>query len=412
MKIAVCQLGARLHYAAAERFHERGVLGRLYTDLYCSGPVLALARLLTWFPRTKAIGDRLGSRRSAALPEYLVKQFPLLGLQYAAKLRRAKSRDELSGIFLWANETFERKVLAAGFADCDTVFAFNTAAAEIFETARQRGIRCVLEQTIAPKEVEEELLRDEYQRAGIEWREDVFVRDIVARERREWALADLIVAGSPFVAASLARLGVASRKVAIVPYGVDRAPQTLAATDRSPFDGRRPLQVLFIGNDMIRKGVRYLIESVRGLGSGSISVNVVGRISDEERRWLGQAENVHFAGSIERPSVWRFLQESDVLVLPSLCEGSATATYEALAVGLPVICTENTGSIVTHGHDGYIVPPRDAGAITRCLQSLLDQPQLLEAMRANALMTAKSYTVETYGERLMAALSENRVSQI
>jgi glycosyltransferase involved in cell wall biosynthesis len=306
---------------------------------------------------------------------------------------------------LWANETFERKVLAAGFADCDTVFAFNTAAAGIFKKAKECSIRCILEQTIAPKETEEVILREEYQRAGIAWSEDSFVDDIVARERLEWDLADLIIAGSPFVAHSLTRLGVPPQKVAVVPYGVDPAPQTLSVTNRPPFDGRRPLQVVFVGNDMIRKGVRYLVESVCKLGARRVNVSVLGRINDEERGWVGQADNVQYVGSVERPTVWRYLREADVLVLPSLCEGSAIVTYEALAIGIPVICTENSGSIVTHEHDGFLVPLRDAGAIRTCLQSFLDRPSLLENMRGNALVTAKRYTVEAYGERLMSGLS-------
>ena len=362
----MCQLGARLHYATAECFHQHGLLGRLYTDIYCTGYIRALAFILERWPGAKNLAARLNARQSERLPARLIWQFPLFGLRYVAELRRAKSRGEQSAIFLWANRTFERNVLAAGFAKFDTVFAFNTAAADIFRRAKERGLLCILEQTIAPLEKEEEIISEEYWRAGVARRVEKSLGEIVAKERSEWALADLIIVGSPFVAQTLTHLGVPARKVAIVPYGVDSALLARPTTNRSPPDGQRPLRVVFIGNDMVRKGVRYLIEAARELGPRRVSVSVLGQVNDAERSWLGEADNVDFVGFVERKSVGDHLRESDVLVLPSLCEGSAIVTYEALANGIPVICTENTGSVVTNGHDGFLVPLRDARAISAC----------------------------------------------
>ncbi len=72
------------------------------------------------------------------------------------------------------------------------------------------------------------------------------------------------------------------------------------------------------------------------------------------------------------------------VLLPSLCEGSATAVYEALAAGLPVICTPNTGSVVRHGIDGYIVPIRDVHETAQILRQLADNPALLARMSESA----------------------------
>ena len=219
----MCQLGARLHYATAECFHQHGLLGRLYTDIYCTGYIRALAFILERWPGAKNLAARLNARQSERLPPRLIWQFPLFGLRYVPELRRAKSRGEQSAIFLWANRTFERNVLAAGFDEFDTVFAFNTAAADIFRRAKERGLLCILEQTIAPLEKEEEIISEEYWRAGVARRVEKSLGEIAAKERSEWALADLIVVGSPFVAQTLTHLGVPARKVAIVPYGVNSA---------------------------------------------------------------------------------------------------------------------------------------------------------------------------------------------
>ena len=96
---------------------------------------------------------------------------------------------------------------------------------------------------------------------------------------------------------------------------------------------------------------------------------------------------------------------ADVFLLPSLCEGSATVIYEALAHGLPVICTPNTGSVVRDGMDGFIVPIRDAATTAARLEQLAGDRELRTWMGANARQRASEFTVAAYGRRLLAALS-------
>ena len=73
---------------------------------------------------------------------------------------------------------------------------------------------------------------------------------------------------------------------------------------------------------------------------------------------------------VPRSEVIRHYEWADIFLLPSLCEGSATSTYEALTAGLPVVCTPNCGSVVRHGTEGYLVPIRDPGAISDRLEAL------------------------------------------
>jgi glycosyltransferase involved in cell wall biosynthesis len=87
-----------------------------------------------------------------------------------------------------------------------------------------------------------------------------------------------------------------------------------------------------------------------------------------------------------------------------LCEGSATLTYEALAAGLPVICTPNTGSVVTDGLDGFIVPAGDHDTIAARVAEF-SKPDVLEAMSAAALATGNKFTLDAYSRRALAALT-------
>jgi glycosyltransferase involved in cell wall biosynthesis len=93
-----------------------------------------------------------------------------------------------------------------------------------------------------------------------------------------------------------------------------------------------------------------------------------------------------------------------VLAFPSLHEGSALVTYEALACGLPVITTPNAGSVVRDGREGLLVPIRDVGALARALQRLRDDASLCEAMRHAARARAEAHTWAASGDALAAAL--------
>jgi glycosyltransferase involved in cell wall biosynthesis len=93
-----------------------------------------------------------------------------------------------------------------------------------------------------------------------------------------------------------------------------------------------------------------------------------------------------------------------VFLLPSLCEGSATAIYEALSASLPVICTPNCGSVVRDGVDGIIVPIRNAEAIAEAVLRLADDPALRRQMAENAGQRAAAFDFDSYGRSLLAAL--------
>jgi glycosyltransferase involved in cell wall biosynthesis len=111
--------------------------------------------------------------------------------------------------------------------------------------------------------------------------------------------------------------------------------------------------------------------------------------------------------------VHRLFAEADIFVYPSLHEGSAFATYEAMASGLPVVATPNTGSVVRDGVDGFIVKPRDVESLMERIEWLYRQPDLRRTMGASARRRAESFTWGAYRERIagfFAGLAAERSS--
>ena len=97
----------------------------------------------------------------------------------------------------------------------------------------------------------------------------------------------------------------------------------------------------------------------------------------------------------------------DLLLLPSICEGSATVSYEALSYGLPVICTPNSGTVIEHEKDGLLIPIRSSDAIVQSIEQFLNQPELLKKMSLEALHTSTKYDANQYGRRLLKAIYED-----
>jgi glycosyltransferase involved in cell wall biosynthesis len=98
-------------------------------------------------------------------------------------------------------------------------------------------------------------------------------------------------------------------------------------------------------------------------------------------------------------------QWADLFLLPSVCEGSATVCYEALANGLPVICTPNTGAIVRDGVDGYVVPIRSVEPIVEAIRDLVSTPERYRSMSEQANQRAEEEgSLGAYAERLTEAV--------
>jgi glycosyltransferase involved in cell wall biosynthesis len=110
-------------------------------------------------------------------------------------------------------------------------------------------------------------------------------------------------------------------------------------------------------------------------------------------------------GPVPRAEIARHFVWADVFLLPSVCEGSATVVYEALAAGLPVVTTPNAGSVVRDGIDGFVCPCGDAESICEKIEVLGRDRNLVATMAREARLRSLDYDVASYGRRLLAAVA-------
>jgi len=402
--ISVAMLGARMHFALPSILADAGLLHTLYTDTYLGNK--AWLRRVVNLPPEKLkprVLKQMSGRVANRIPPERVVSFDLLGLSYFWKRRQPLTSPDLSELFAQVNTRFGNRVVRAGLADTRYILGFNGAALEIFTHARQRGIRCILEQTMAPRKFELQILQEENQRWP-KWQSESpsnATDRLAQREAAEWKLADKIICGSQFVADALQREGVEPERTRVVPYGID-----LQIVKTTPRHHEGSFRVLFVGEVGLRKGVPYLLEALRALDQPErIQAKLVGPVALQREPLSRYARWCEVVGSVSRQEILNFYQWADVLVLPSLCEGSATVTYEAMACGLPIITTPASGSLVRDGVDGFIVPAGNAEELRSRIALLQDDLQLRSQMSAAVVERCQEVSIEAYGDRLLAALA-------
>jgi glycosyltransferase involved in cell wall biosynthesis len=120
-------------------------------------------------------------------------------------------------------------------------------------------------------------------------------------------------------------------------------------------------------------------------------------------------DNIRVLGHVPHLKLKDIISSSHAMVLPSVEEGLALVMAESLACGCPVIATENTGAedLFADGKEGFIVPIRNAAAISERLQILADNPMLRETMSHAAVSRAVSLSGwAQYGEQYFKLLHE------
>jgi hypothetical protein len=241
-----------MDYTVPRILHADGQLSHLFADLVGNKGWLRWCDYLPGVLLSDKL-RRIAGRAPTGIPGDRITAFNRFGFRYAYRRRRARSASKGVDTFLWGGKKFCWHVLQSELGDADGVYVFNSAGLEILEAARADGRHSVIEQTIAPCRVEEEL-RQEEQRRLSDWQtpgeDDRAIRDYCIREETEWRLADVILCGSSFVRNGIAACGGPAERCVVVPYGVDGR---FCMPLREDHGG--PLRVLIVDTVGLRRGL-------------------------------------------------------------------------------------------------------------------------------------------------------------
>jgi glycosyltransferase involved in cell wall biosynthesis len=249
--------------------------------------------------------------------------------------------------------------------------------------------------------------------------------DIVAAERERWngweearsshvdaafyrsrigrlvALSDIYLCPSNAVGSALSKVpGFDAKRVRIVPYGASGGIIKPSKAVRG--------RVLFAASSVsVAKGLPYLAEAASILRSRKHKIEiVVAGSASQTLRERPEVNALTFLGQLDQNSMTGEFARADVFCLPSLAEGSAVSIYEALASGVPVVTTPSSGSVVTDGVEGFIVPERDGPAIAHAIERIVTDRPLRDAMSKAARQTAERCSDRVCGDQFIAVIRE------
>lgn len=286
--------------------------------------------------------------------------------------------------------------VARQLESADLLHIWTTYGLRSLQRARELGIRTLVERASSHPRYQARLMDEEYRRWGL----PTMATDVIAtRSGAEIDLADYTLIPSDFVYESFLHQGVDPSRLITIPFGVD-----LDRFQPASEPGPHPFRVLFMGNVGLRKGVPYLLEAWRQLGWHDAELWLVGRITQGMRPILARYADLHgvrYIGHTE--DTVACYQSADLFAFPTIEEGSALVTYEALACGLPVVTTPHAGAVLRDGREGMLTPIRDVDALATAIEKLRSNERLRRDMGVAARQRAEEFSWNRYGTRLVEA---------
>lgn len=223
--------------------------------------------------------------------------------------------------------------------------------------------------------------------------------------QEEIQLSDYFLAASEVVSKSLKYCGVRDEQIIRVPYGVDIAKYT-PSYDK-PVDGS--LKLVIVGGGY-RKGLDMLFDVVSKYSKEEVELEIIGNyVSIKELiEPYSKTENISYGGFLTPEELVKRYQRANVFILPSIGEGMALVGLEAMACGLPLICSENTGvnDLIENYENGIVIPIGNSAAIKASIDYCISNRDKVAEMGIKARKTAELYSWNTYQIAVSARIKD------
>jgi glycosyltransferase involved in cell wall biosynthesis len=292
--------------------------------------------------------------------------------------------------------------------EIDIVHTWPTGALETLRTAAKLGIPAVLERCNAHTGFAMEVVQKECDRMGVVLppdHEHAYNAVKLQKEEEECSLATRLLCPSDFVLTTHFDKGYGQDQLARHMYGYD---EKVYWPRNEPRDSKRGLTMVFVGVCAVRKGVHYALEAwLKSPASTDGTFLIAGEFLPAYQEKLASMlahPSVKVLG--HRKDVPELMRQSDILVLPSIEEGSALVTSEARASGCVLLVSEASGANCKHMENALVHSVGDVAALTQHLTMLHEDRALLQRLRATSLATASELTWAAAGVKLLEVYRE------
>ncbi len=296
-------------------------------------------------------------------------------------------------------ELFDRQAARHIMNQSDIFAGLSGCSLYSLRRARQMGAKTVLERGSTHMLYQRKILEEEYARFGM--RKTVVHPRVVERELREYQEADFISVPSQFVKGTFLQYGIPEEKLIQIPYGVNLTHFYPVPKEDKTF------RIIHCANLSLMKGVPYLLQAFSELKLKDAELWLIGSVTDEVRPFLSRfaSPSIMLKGQFPETELYKYMSQGSVFCLASIEEGLAMVQPMAMACGLPVICTTNTGGgdLIREGREGFIVPIRDVAALKEKILYCYENPEEARRMGEAARERVRTgFTWADHGDKMMA----------
>ncbi len=196
----------------------------------------------------------------------------------------------------------------------------------------------------------------------------------------------------------------------IIPNGIDAKHFCPDVSPIDEFKGGK-INILFVGRLEKRKGADYLLAAYKQVkqeipNSRLILVGPGTRLRHkyEKQAKKNNLKDVVFVGYVSYSDLPRYYKTADIVCAPATgWESFGIVLLEAMAVGKPLVASDIEGyaSVVTHGEEGLLVPPKNSAKLAEALLSLIADESLRQQMAAKGRLKALEYDWEHITQRVL-----------
>lgn len=295
------------------------------------------------------------------------------------------------------------------FADqIDIIHTWPLGALETLRVAQKLGIPTVLERPNAHTRFAYEVVQRECERLGVMLppdHEHAYKPEVLRKEEEEYQQAYRLLCPSDFVLKTFLDQGFPRPRLVRHFYGFDHNRYFPATTPRHR-NGK--LIMLFVGVCAVRKGVHFALEAwLQSPARENGTFLIAGGFLPEYKKKLDPMlshPSVRVLG--HRNDIPELMRDSDILVLPTIEEGSPLVSMEAMGSGCVPLVSDVCTGVCKHMENALIHRVGDVKELTEHITLLYENPLLLERLRSASLKTAPDVTWAAAGRKLLSVYQE------
>jgi len=375
----------KVNVSTVGRFHAFNLASELEKRGY-------LNKLITTYPKFKA-------------GQWLIPKKKIVSKVLLELLRRYGERIKFFDPYVLDNIAHKGIALTAAkyISQADISIGWSGNSLEAISESNKQGKIFILERGSSHYSYQMELLKEEAKRQNLK----DFQPNLKHWEREllEYEYTDYISVPSQFVYNTFTEFGIPEDKLIKNPYGVNLEEFYPVKKEDDTF------RVIHCGAISYRKGIPYLLEAFSQLNLKKSELWIVGSIDQEIKEFVDQYkdDNIIFHGPKKQSDLYWYLSQCDVFCLASIEEGLAMVQAQAMACGLPIITTTNTGGgeLIENDKNGFVIPIRDIQAIKEKILYLYKNKETSKRMGEKAIESINNnFSWDDYGHRYVMNLEE------